>query len=136
MQTMLITNPETGREVRVMAWRVDPRAVVEEFRAGRLRTARDLGWAILSDEETVCAMAETEHEESSDRNLALRVFEHALDWRLGLWTLDFIRAAARMGRMPKQFHVAADRAGRVYVIGASGKVYAEPEPQKGRRRAG
>ncbi len=133
MEYATITHPETGREVRVMAWRVEPRAVVEAFRTGRFQTAQDLGLALLGDDETVCAMAHTSHGDAADTNVALRVFEHALDWGLGLRAWGFIVAAARLGKLPKPFRVAADRSGNVYLIGASGRVYADP-PSTGRRR--
>jgi hypothetical protein len=136
MERMTITHPETGREVRVMAWRVEPRAVLEAFASGRYQTARDLGLALLGDDETVCAMRATAHGDSSANNVALRAFEHALDWGLGLRALGWITWAARHGKLPKPFHVAADGSGNVYLIGASGRVYADPvEPERGRRKS-
>lgn len=123
MRRTTIIDPATGRELRVMAWRVEPRAVVQGLMDGRLRHAQDLGLALLSDDATVCAMAESEGGDSAANNLALRVFEHALDWGLGLAALGYIaRMVKASRRLPKPFEVAVTARGEVYVVTATGRV--------------
>ena len=119
MKTMTITNPKTGRETRVRAWRVEPRRLLAQLKEGG--SARDLGITILGDAESLEAMEATLGGDQASNNFALSIFENALDWRLGLAALDWMLACRP--RMSKPFQVACNRSGDVFVIRPSGGVW-------------
>lgn len=125
MRVTTITNPKTGRQIKVKAWRVEPREVLAKFEAGEYKDARDLSWALLSDRQTERAMAASEYGDSQANNFALNVLENALDWGLGLKAITFIRQTVKgYKKMPKPFEVAAARNGDVFIVTQSGAVYA------------
>lgn len=118
-----IINPNTGRTNEVRAWAVNPRAVYDKLRSGEFLDARDISWALLSDDESIQEMQEEECGDEAVRNFGLSVFENALDWGLGLAVLNFIRMFIRKKALPKPFEVAVNRSGDVFIIGASGHLY-------------
>ncbi len=120
MKTATIVNPKSGRNVRVRAWDVEPRAILRKFSAGEFKDARDLSWALLSEDASIAAL-ECEDGDSNETNFALSVFENALDWTLGLAAVRFMRCAPK-GKIVKPFRVACARSGDVFVITASGQV--------------
>lgn len=124
MNTMQIKSPKSNRTITVRAWDIDPRAVLASFKSGELKSARDLSWKLLNEKGSVAAMGREMDGEAASSNFALSVFENALDWSLGLKVLAHIRGAVAVKRMPKPFKVAASRGGDVFIIGASGTVYA------------
>lgn len=120
MTSTTITS-EAGRQIKVRAWTVDAREVLADLRSGAIQTARDLGIAFLSAKRSLATMAATEYGDSQTNNFALNAFENALDWSLGLATLDVIRAAVKARKLPKPFQIAATGRGQVYAIFASGR---------------
>lgn len=122
METRTITNPKTGREVKVRAWRVEPRVVLAKLRSGEWSTARDISWGLLADPQAACLIERTDGGDSAENNFALNIFENALDWSLGLKVLTFIQACQRIGKMPKPFDVLATRQGHVFIATATGRV--------------
>lgn len=123
MKTTTIENPKSGCEIRVRVWDVAPRAVIAKLRSGEWGSARDLGLALLGDDQSFDAMDESAEGDSASSNFALAVFEHALDWGLGLRALAYI-ASAPKGRVVRPFRVACARNGDVFIITNSGKVLA------------
>lgn len=123
MIRLAITNPKTGRTCNLRAWRVDPKAITAKCREGVFKTAKDISWALLNDDESIQDMQDTEYGDSSRNNSALRMFESALDWTLGLAVLNYIRAFTTQKKFPKSFHVGYNTSGDVFVVGASGNVY-------------
>lgn len=123
MQTTTITAPNTGRQLRVRAWQVEPRKLAEAVTSGQ--SARDISWALLSDDEAFGEMRAEQHGDEASRNFALSIFENALDFRLGSAALSYVQTALRQfGRYPKPFTLAIDRRGDIYIVGAGGRVYA------------
>jgi len=123
MATTQITNPKSGRKINVRVWSIDdPKAMLARFRGGL--TPKALSWELLSEKHSVKAMEREMDGEAASSNFALSVFEHALDWTLGLTVFNWIVDAAKRGKMPKPFKVAVSRKGDTFIIGASGTVYA------------
>lgn len=119
-----VVNPNSGRESNCKCWMVDPAKVMALIREKKIQTSKDLSLMLLGDDEAVQLMGEEMGGEDAGHNFALQVFEHALDWTIGLAVLDFIRACAKMGKKPRPFEVAANRSGQVFVIaGVSKNVY-------------
>lgn len=117
MYSTSIVNPKTGRSNQVKAWDVSPKNVLAEMKSGRIKTARDLSWALLNDTESVKAMESTmERDSVKSGNFALSVFENALDWSLGLQLLAAIRAFVKAGKLPKVLTVAVNAKGDVFVL--------------------
>lgn len=124
MRTMTIDNPKTGRQNKVRSWDIEPRKVFAFFREDENRSARDLSFLLLGDDKAMSTMEREAGGEDSRSNFALSMFENALDWRLGLAVVNYLKGFAVRGRMPKPFQVACNRGGDVFIIGASGKLYA------------
>lgn len=124
MHIIKITNPNTGRQVTARAWSIQPRTIVDAIKDGRVKDSRDLSWQLLSDDESYAAMRAEQYGDDAGSNFALGIFENALDWRLGGAVYNFINSCIRHRRMlPKPFQVAVTRAGDVFIVGATGKVY-------------
>lgn len=125
MQALTITNPASGRAVKVNAWGVNVRALLDKmtaaYRAGSPLSAKDISLMLLSDDQTIALAEAQESGDQASNNFALSVFEHTLDYDLGLAVLGYMRAVrAQHGRNPKSVTVAADRAGRVYIVTSKG----------------
>lgn len=118
-----ITNPKTKRRNQVRAWPINPKAVMAKFKGDEWQSAKDISFALLDDDESIQEMRDEKYGDCAARNFALSIFENALDWRLGIAVLDILKACLAKRRMPKPFSVAVNRAGDVFIIGASGKVY-------------
>ena len=118
-----IVNPKTKRENRARAWLVNPRAVYDKLKSGEYKDARDISWALLGDDESIQDMRAEEYGDAAERNLALSIFENALDWGLGLAVLNYIRAFLQKKALPKPFEVLATRRGDVFIRSASGRLY-------------
>lgn len=118
MYTQTIINPTTNRKNIVKCWSVDGHKAMDILKAGG--SAKDIGWALLSDSESITAMDDTQHGDSSDNNFALNVFETALDWGLGLAVVNVLKIKAAQGKFPRRFTIAANRNGDVFFIGKNG----------------
>jgi DNA helicase HerA-like ATPase len=121
MYQKTVINPSTGRENCVLCWKVNPREVLAQSKAGKIKTAKDLSWMLLSDDESIQVVDEEQHGDSSHNNFALSTFENALDWSLGLAILNIMRATPK-GKILKPFEVAANRKGEVFIILSNGRV--------------
>lgn len=122
MFSKTIINPQTNRQNKVNCWNINPREVLRLMREGKIKTARDLSWMLLNDDDTIQLMEETDAGDCQNNNFALNVFENALDWGLGIKVLGFIRAFTQVKKMPKPFVVAANRKGDVFIITQSGQI--------------
>lgn len=120
MQTLTIKSPKTNRNIEVRVWDIDTQETVTFLKG---RSARDLSLKLLSDKSSLKEMERTESSDCAGNNFSLAVFEHALDWSLGLAVYNFIVAALRVKRCPRRFKVAAARNGDVFILHPSGKVY-------------
>ncbi len=118
MHTQTIINPKTNRKNAVKCWNVETRKVIDILRNGNIK---DVSWALLSDNESIEAMEETQHEDSGRTNFALNIFENALDWRLGIAVVNVIKGIkAQTGKYPTRFTIAANRNGDLFFIGKAG----------------
>lgn len=124
MQLMRIKSPNNGAEFCVRAWDIVPRDILNKFKTGEYKSARDLSWALLSDTQSTQLMEDTLDKDSAPSNFALHVFENALDWNLGIVVTRIIKDALKQKRIPKPFKVAVDRRGDVWTIHPSGTVIA------------
>ena len=125
MTTVEFKNPKTGRMVTARAWRIVPREVCAMFKDGRFKTARDLSYAMLNDDDSISDMEEEQYGDCAAQNFALSTFENALDWRLGLAAVRFIEACIdKYRKYPMPFHVLATHSGDVFVQSSVGNLYA------------
>lgn len=122
MRSSIIINPKTGKKNRVVIWQIDARNILAMKREGRFQTPRQLSWLLLNDRSAIAKMEDEIEGESPNCNFALRIFETALDWSLGLTVLNFILQCVRAKKMPKPFQVAANHRGDVFIITASGRI--------------
>lgn len=122
MKTQTVTNPRTGRKATMRYWTIETRKALELLRSGG---AKALSWAMLSDDESLLAMESEQHGDAANNNFALAIFEHGLDWALGLKVSDFIRACRTQfgGRLPSRVTVACTRGGDVYVVLTNGQLW-------------
>ena len=120
MQTITITNPETGRQNACRAWFVEPKKVLVDIKAGA--TAKQISWKLLSDDEAYGEMQATEDGDSARNNFALHIFENALDWGLGLAIIRLMVQAAKLGKRPKPFYILANRKGDIFYKFCNGKI--------------
>jgi len=111
-----IKNPKTGRENRVKAWPVDVGKIRKLLRRGAIKTARDMGLHVLSDETTLEHIEETRNGEGAGSNFALNIVENALDWSIGFAVLAMVRWSIRKKKIPFPCHVATNRKGDVFLI--------------------
>ena len=125
MQCRQIVNPKTGRQVMVKVWRVNPSAIMEQMKAGTIKSAKDVSWMLLNDAESIQEMEDTQYGDAASNNFALSVFENALDWSLGIAVLQAMRTYQKQYRcLPGPFSVAATRSGKVFLITDDGTAYA------------
>ena len=121
MYTRTIQNPKTNRRNAVRCWSIAVRAIAAGLECGNIKSARDISWSLLNDDQSIQTMENEMGGDEVSGNFALSVFENALDWQLGVAVLQVLKAARP--RMPKDFEVAVNRAGDVFVIFQSGKVW-------------
>jgi len=120
MATKTIQNPKTSRQVKVRVWSIETKALMEDLKAGRIKTAKDLSWKLLSEHHSLSAMERSQAGDSAANNFALNVLENALDWSLGMAVLNFIRDCRKqLNGVPKTFEVAASRSGDVFILAQS-----------------
>lgn len=119
-----ITNPKTGKQIAVRVWKITPREITNGLKTGAIKDVKDISWKLLNEPESVQDMKNGMDGENAVHNFALSVFEGALDWSLGLAVVNHIRAYVKEGKFPKPFELAVSRKGDIYIIGASGNIYA------------
>ncbi len=124
--TYRILQTNTGRTRRLACWTITTEGVREAFKSGHCRTAKDLGWMLLSDKESTARLERdcTKGDDIPGGNFALRTFEQALDWTLGLAVTRFIDSLARVKKVARTFSVGVDRRGEAYIILSSGRTLA------------
>lgn len=122
MHTTKIVNPKTNRTVTVRYWDIDRDAVIDSIR-NKTWDTKGFSWDLLSDKQTYQTMVNEEYGDSASNNFALSIFEHALDWRLGLAVINTIQIFAKAHKKPKNFKLAVARNGDVFIILASGTVW-------------
>lgn len=122
MKTSSIVNPKTGKQNQVKTWNIIPRTILDMMKAGTIKSAKDLSWLLLNDDESIQAMQDQMSGDAAESNFALAVFEQALDYALGIHVLSYIRNAVKIGKLPKPFQVAVNRKGDVFIITASGQI--------------
>lgn len=118
-----------GRERRLACWTIKTADVKEAFASKRFKTAKDLGWSMLADKESTARLERdcTKGDDVPGGNFALRVFEQALDWSLGLAATRFITDLAKVRKVAPEFQVGVDRKGETYILLASGRVLASKD---------
>ncbi|RTL26934.1 MAG: hypothetical protein EKK55_06930, partial [Rhodocyclaceae bacterium] len=85
--------------MKARVWEIaDPKATIRRFTSGELKSVKDLSWELLNERAAIQAMERTEGGESAETNFGLAVFEHALDWSLGLAVFNHIRGAGPRAR--------------------------------------
>lgn len=123
MYQTTIINPKTNRSNKAVAWKIEPRKIVDDLKAGKIKSAKDISWSLLNDDQSYELMEETQYGDSNRNNFALSVFENALDWGLGITVLNYITSVVKQHKaMPKPFEVIANRSGDVFIRTFSGKV--------------
>lgn len=116
MYNKTIINPDTGRNNKVRCWDLSARGIFDTLKANG-NSARNLGWAILSDDESLKAMEATQHGDSAASNFALNVFENALDFGLGIAAVNVLRVYKEArGKYPKQFTLACNSKGDIFCL--------------------
>ena len=121
-----VLNPFTNRENAVRVFPIVTREAVAIVKRDGVKA---LSWAILNQAE---ALADCEAEMAGDsaaNNFALGIFEHALDWGMGLAVVAYLKsfAAQYPGRQPKTVRVAVSKGGQVFIVNAENRVlYATP----------
>lgn len=118
-----ITNPRTGRKITLKTWKIEPRTILDLLKQKKIESGRDLSFMLLNDEESIETMQDQEHGDNSENNFALSIFENALDWRLGMTVLNFIRGVVKKYRkLPKPFEIGVTRKGDIFLILNSGRI--------------
>jgi len=121
-----IINPKTGRQVKVRVWDIQTRELLNWLqRTNPANPERAVSMRLLSQRRAVRDMEAEFDGEDSRSNFVMHIFENALDWRLGIEVLGYIRrmyAASGKKKLPKPFKVAVDRSGNVYIITYSGRI--------------
>lgn len=123
MNYMEITNPNTDQIEKVIAWDINPREVITKFSNKEYTSVKDLSWELLGDTESTKLMVNEQYGDTTQSNFNLHILENALDWVLGTRVIKFIQSAVKEGKIPKPFKVATNRKGKVFIIGATGRVY-------------
>lgn len=125
MYKTTITNPKTNRENRLDVYPVNVASVRALLRDGTIKTARDLSWLMLEQDERLGAVSWLDDSDTiqAAESRALRIFEQALDWGLGLAALGFMRAVRKeYNRYPKDFAVGVNGKGDTFILDARGNV--------------
>lgn len=99
-------------------------ATAEAVRIFNHEGAKALSWAMLNQPESAEAMGAEMGGECAKSNFALGVFEHALDWGLGLMAANYLKAFAERypGKQPKEIRVACNRAGDCFIVNKENKI--------------
>jgi hypothetical protein len=113
MTTMTITSPKTSKSVNVRVWDIDTKAAVSMLKSEGVKA---LSWSLLSQKHSVRAMEQTEGGDCAESSFSLSVFEHGLDWKIGLAVNGFIRDALAIRRCPKSFRLGVSRKGDTFII--------------------
>jgi hypothetical protein len=103
--------------MKTVTLQVVPRELLQ--RRDLLRDPRRLSWYLLRQAEDL--LEEEQDGDAAERNLALAVFEQALDWRIGLAVLGVLQVALRRRRPPKTFALEISRNGSIAVVLPSGR---------------
>ena len=119
MTTML--PPNTGKKLTVDTYRVVPRELLAWTRTRRNCTAKHISLYLLGQERSLRKAEAQDGGDTRHNNYALRIFENALDWSLGLAVLKLL-AAYPVGRLPRPFTLGATRKGSILVQFPSGKI--------------
>jgi len=119
MYTQTMENPNTNRNNKFNCWDVSWDAIMAMVKDGK--GAKDISWALLNDDQSIMLMEETQDGDTQRSNFALNIFENALDWGLGITTLNFMKACVKSHKKVKKFTVAANRKGDVF-IAYNGKI--------------
>ena len=116
-----VMNPNTNKEIRVRGWHVVPKEVLAWVKQGL--TTKQISWKFLGDKEVEQDMRQEFYGDTAESNLALSVFENALDWSIGLSVLRIIRDTVKTyKKLPKPFEILVSRKGDVFARIPSGKV--------------
>ncbi len=124
MTVKTIVDPGSNQSIEVYSWPITPREILKKLREKEIKGPRDISWALLSDEESQVELEEDLEApgDSSETSLSLNIIENALDWKLGLAVLGFIRASVAEKKLPLPFEVSCSNRGDVYIVTNSGKV--------------
>lgn len=113
-----ITNPKTERQNNVRVMPITGQAIYDLLRSKSEPSARDISWALLDQPECLDDMSEEMSGDSARSNFALSVFENALDFRLGMAVMHYIKAVRGQtgGRRPAIIRPAVNRSGDVFIL--------------------
>lgn len=113
-----ITNPKSGRSNNVRVMPITGQSVYDILRSKTEPSARDISWALLDQRECLDDMSEEMGGDSARSNFALSVFENALDFRLGMAVMHYIKAVRESsgGRRPTIIRAAVNRSGDVFIL--------------------
>lgn len=118
---MNIQNPETGKKISVIPFQVNPREILMEVKKGS--GAREISCMLLSQKSPEKAMVKSLYGDCANNNFAIRIFEEALDWTLGLKVLQIIQATIKTyKKIPKPFILFLSRKGDIFLQYISGKI--------------
>jgi hypothetical protein len=117
-----VTHPTTGKTITVDVFPIVPKALLSWSATAKPQSAKAISWHILSEAKSVARMARQMDGEGQHDNYALRTFENALDWSLGLAWLHILTAYRGTGKLPKPFDLLATRTGAILMRYASGRI--------------
>lgn len=119
-----IIHPTTGKTVAVDVFAIVPKALLAWSAKTKPQSAKAISWHILSEAKSTARMARQMDGEGHHDNFALRTFENALDWSLGLAWLRMLTLfqQERPGKLPKPFDFLATRKGEILVRWQSGRI--------------
>lgn len=121
--TQRIQHPTTGKMVAVDSFPVAPREVLTLLKAYPGSTAKDIGLWLLGEARSAARMRQEMSGEGRYDNYALRSFENALDWSLGIAVLRILQAYRdKYRRLPKPFELLATRPGAILARFSTGQV--------------
>jgi hypothetical protein len=100
---------------------VVPRELLAWTKAHKSAGAKGIGLYLLGQARSL-ARAAREDGDSARSNYALRVFEEAYDWRLGLSVLRVLQVFSAKHKLPKPFDLCVPRTGPLFARFASGSV--------------
>lgn len=113
MYTQTMINPKTNRNNTFKCWNVSWDGIMEMIKAGK--SAKEISFALLDDDESVMLMEETVDGDSQNNNFALNVFENALDWGIGITIINFMKSLLKLHKKASQFTVMANKKGDVFI---------------------
>jgi len=124
MYTKTIINPKTNRKTTLRCWNINPRAILDKCNSEKI-TAREISWMLLNDDQSIqtMTMQAEEYGDCANMNFSLACFEQALDWRLGIATMNVIRSILKQtGKLVKPFEIGVSRKGDIFAIFQSGHI--------------